>query len=167
MTLAPSDVIATCALFVSVCAFVGTIVQTYLTRKHNRLSVRPRIDWASSRVVNKPVSLSLKNDGLGPAILESLHISYGGREFLISKDGLPNDLHEALTRDGPMIEFYMPGPGSTLSAGSPIALMTCHGSTESIVAHNRAVSLINAIGFRLTYRSMYGESFGETREPTA
>lgn len=165
MSLTPSDKIASLALFVAICTFVGSVIQTYLTRKHNRLSVRPRIDWTSDRVVNKPVTLSIHNQGLGPAVLDSLHIRFNGEEYLIDKYGMPVELHEALIKVSPIIECHMPGPRSTLTADSSVSLITCHGSVQSYAAHNNAVSLIRAIGFRLEYSSMYGEKFSETREP--
>ncbi len=69
-----SAVIALCALF-------ATVWQAYVTRRHNKLSVTPFLTtWIHSDGKNGEYAVDLVNNGVGPALIESVQIFVDGRE---------------------------------------------------------------------------------------
>lgn len=67
----PSDFIAFCALFVSICSFGLTIYTIWTQREHDRLSVKPLGEIHFKHVMGTFL-ISIKNGGLGPLIIKSI-----------------------------------------------------------------------------------------------
>lgn len=90
-----AEIIALCALFF-------TAHQAYTTRRHNRLSVKPRLATfiTSDRFPGKALlSAKLINNGLGPAIIKSFQIYLDGNRLEIKsstqmEDALKKVLHD-------------------------------------------------------------------------
>ena len=51
---------------------VVTIWQGFLMRRHNRLSVRPMLRIDRYTVLGEKVGISIRNTGVGPAIIKSI-----------------------------------------------------------------------------------------------
>lgn len=69
------------SLIVAIVVFCYSIRQTYLTREHNRLSVKPELTaWEDTSIVSVPGGREthhkayLKNIGIGPALIESFDV---------------------------------------------------------------------------------------------
>jgi len=107
----------------------------------------------------KPVGLNLKNNGLGPAVITAMTVTFHGKEYPVDEDGTTPGLHAALTKTGCHIEVHFAGTDSSVSAGQEIDLFLFHRSTVSVADHNAAVTAMQHIGFRCQYKSMYGDSF--------
>src|SRR5688572_25280527 len=89
MTLSEATVTAMSAVFIALLALTVTIWQAALTRRHNRLSVRPhlRIDWlVSDEGTDEKVSVVLSNNGLGPAIIKRFQWKIDGKPLARSKE---------------------------------------------------------------------------------
>jgi len=75
-------ILALCALFL-------TIYQSLLTRKHNRLSVKPKLSSFTDfqRPFNSTIIYSVKvvNRGLGPAYINRFRIIYEDKEYEITE----------------------------------------------------------------------------------
>lgn len=68
------------ALFISLCAFAVTIYQSYLTRKHNRLSVKPILTLDRFLDLDeRSFSVTLENFGVGPAVIDTFTMKYRGQ----------------------------------------------------------------------------------------
>jgi hypothetical protein len=67
-------------LFVSVLALGTAIWSARATRTHNRLSVKPSVAFArdGASIGTGRVGLSVRNDGLGPAQIDQLHVYLDG-----------------------------------------------------------------------------------------
>ncbi|QUE76048.1 hypothetical protein [Stutzerimonas stutzeri] len=67
------------SLFVASAAFFISTYQTYTTRLHNRLTVKPKISInISLSTGNSPsVGFFVKNSGTGPAVIESIELIKG------------------------------------------------------------------------------------------
>jgi hypothetical protein len=67
----PSNLIAFCALFVSIMSFILTIYTSWIQRNHAQLSVEPFVNIHLENLDGK-IKISISNDGLGPAIIKSI-----------------------------------------------------------------------------------------------
>jgi len=67
----PSNLIAFCALFVSVLSIALTIITLWIQRKHDRLSVKP-IAHIHVNNLRGELSIRVNNSGLGPMIIKSV-----------------------------------------------------------------------------------------------
>ena len=79
-----ADLIATCSVVVAVAAVGATFFQQRATHKHNKLSVRPLLTWHSSRRAENEgtyVTYSLRNHGLGPAVVKDRYFSKDTMRF--------------------------------------------------------------------------------------
>jgi hypothetical protein len=72
-------------IVISLCAISLTIYQAYNTRRHTRLSVRPRLDWSVQVDRHGEVTYALVNDGFGPAVLTGITLLVDGEP--IGPDG--------------------------------------------------------------------------------
>jgi len=80
-------IIAGASLFVAAMALWVTISQNEATREHNRLSVRPQLDWRIEEDRNGRLTVALINVGLGPAVVENVRLVHDGRELgLVGED---------------------------------------------------------------------------------
>lgn len=86
-----SAVISACALWVS-------IQQADLAREHNRLSVRPQLDWRIDDAPDGSLTVSLINVGLGPASVNDVHIIYLGRPLGLAGEEACSELDRQLNR---------------------------------------------------------------------
>ena len=58
------------------------IYQTDLMRRQNYLSILPYMDmYTSANTHDNAFTLGLKNHGIGPAILESVHLIYKDQKY--------------------------------------------------------------------------------------
>ncbi|WP_321507052.1 hypothetical protein [uncultured Methanoregula sp.] len=67
----PSNIIAFCAVIISIISIALTIISLWIQRKHDRISVKPIAHIHVNNLLGE-ISLSVKNDGLGPMIIKSI-----------------------------------------------------------------------------------------------
>ena len=134
------DLMALGSLATAVCALVATIWQAAISRKHNRLSVRPVLTLY--RQENDGV-ITVRNNGSGPAIIQSYQLYSGGKQVALdAMDGvLPtmSDLPE-LT------------PGVAIAVGESINLVK-----SVTLLDGSHVKPLDDLKFRIVYQSIYGE----------
>ena len=61
-----------------------TFYQAWLSRRHNHLSVKPHLLWESQRNWSDEgltLSLLVKNNGVGPAVIQDIKLSIDGKSF--------------------------------------------------------------------------------------
>lgn len=163
----PSDLISSLAL-------LATFWQGYLSRQHNRLSVRPRID--SRTVDDMPESTLLifqglfRNSGLGPAIINKYELIYNDVRHEVFN---PEDVLELLKRefDGYIVYeksmFYIYRPGSVISSGEEAVVVSLglHINNEADVVRHQLSS--KKYHIYLEYESAYGQKFSyDSRQHT-
>lgn len=71
------------AEIIASCALVFTTYQAYLSRKHNRISVRPKLALQAERNSQNhtgSIIINLSNSGLGPAEINSYTLELDGKE---------------------------------------------------------------------------------------
>lgn len=155
-------IIAISVTIIALSALIVSIWQGVLNRKHNRLSVRPRLRIDLYIHVGCPVTITLKNNGIGPATV---------RQFSVYLDGTKIDgeysqpAAEALSRLAIhcRADSYTPGEGDTIAAGETITLLSLQdypvpdNDKERIALRKDLMRIV----FHIRYESMYGEGFHE------
>lgn len=68
-------------LLIAVCAVVVSVWQVRISQQHNKLSVRPYLDFFSGWSGENSWRLSLLNEGVGPAIVKSTELIYKGKTY--------------------------------------------------------------------------------------
>lgn len=162
-----SDYIALCSAFVALCAFSATIWQGWLSFQHNRLSTKPHIVWHINRSSvgqnGSSISFSVKNLGLGPAIIKDQYLTHDGVK---TKSGFASsevsDLVKALY--GQKIPYQLrryglPGIDSAIASGEEFTIASIEFPTTSFDNLQTAIDLAGNVGFHLVYESLYKQRF--------
>ncbi len=77
-------VAATLAVFLAACALGLSLYEGYQDRRHNRLSVKPAIDFSLHRAKTlQHVGLLIHTKGVGPAHIKRVFLFINGEEFPI------------------------------------------------------------------------------------
>lgn len=81
--MSTSDIIAVCAILISVMSLISTILQFQSSKKHNILSVRPSLNINWELTDDNKISCSLSNGGIGPAYLSRLNFKIPNKKVQI------------------------------------------------------------------------------------
>lgn len=124
-------IVSLSAMAVGVCSLFITLYQTYLTREAQSASVLPYLAFGVMSN-NDGAYLTLRNDGLGPARLESVHVHFKGRTTAID----PYDFYLANRTGPPPIGLSVDRvtPGRLLPANATIAMLGVSGGTDRVKA---------------------------------
>ena len=162
-----SDIIAVCAGVVALLAMFATFWQATLARSHNRLSVKPHIDWSSDHQYGKPLTLVLTNHGLGPAIVELLEYQINGITCAITHSKLPPIMADLLSQLPIPCTWTTLTPGTPISPNQSVNLFVLDPDPKLLGEHEAADKFVQSINFSLKYRSIYGELFTISRMDAA
>ena len=144
MALSPdsSELLAIAGLATAVCALVATIWQGVVTRKHNRLSVKPVLTLYREESDGK---IYIKNNGTGPALI---------RDYELYKDGRFVDERNVQSAIPLLARAASLTNGVALAPGDTIDLI--ESKTYMDGTH---VPPLEALRFRIRYASIYGETW--------
>jgi len=159
-------------LLVAACALFLTINGSRATRRHNRLSVQPRLS-AFAETTENAVSgvaiykVALRNSGLGPAFIKRFEVLWDGNVLKVDS---PEDFQMEVSKNVPAHYAASPRYFSVLRKDY---VMAKDSSVEvvSIGIHNatpfHALEL-KRFQLRVVFESAYGEHFVyDTRTHTA
>ncbi len=153
VTAIASVIIALAAIFISVWQGVET-------RKHNQLSVTPKLDiFQESRQKVRSIGLFIANHGLGPAIIGDIIISVRETQFKVNTE---NGLIEVLDKLGineQWVQYHYISQGSYFQAGERRLLLAADRSKINIDDEHRFKGAISLLKVRIDYESVYGEKF--------
>jgi hypothetical protein len=162
------------AIFISILALSFTIYQGYVTRKHNRISVEPILAFTSGFLTLKDTvytdeyKISIKNNGLGPALIKSFDVyivddpitseKYEvGREDLLAAAG-------GIATIGFTYKFIYTtesfGNASVLDPNTTIDLLKWDFNANEEIKHNIMLGL-RKINIRIQYTSLYKDKVKE------
>ena len=158
--------IACIALFVS-------IWQGYLTRQHNRLSVEPILHFTSGslpHVENKSTFtyiISLANDGLGPAVINSININYKGELISAEKYRIHESSLIPLAADMATYQQVVRreingkaiGIESIILPNNSIELLNYKFIEEDNIKRENIITNLYDIDIKVTYTSIYKNKF--------
>lgn len=150
-----SDYIAISAGIVALLALFATIYQAYLTRLHNRLSVKPHLSITQLFFKEKPASIAIKNHGPGSAIIKTISLVFENKEYSFCDDSSINEFLKLVNVDA---EYYHFDSGSALGAGSEMPLIEFkEGLPDDF--HQRLSALPGRIAVKASYECVYGVKY--------
>lgn len=165
--MSATDVIAVAAAVIALMSMLATLWQSWTVRRHNRLSVRPHLDFFRNYGIGGPVSLSLINHGLGPAIIKRVVVHYLGRDYEVVDDSFPAGLSDELNRCGTRAELILMGPDTPFPSAGREVLLVFPDTVDNLFNRNAAVKALQHFGFTFEYQSIYEEQYVLNVRPPA
>lgn len=129
-------------MMIALSALIVSIWQVNQQQKHDRISVRPYLDWVQTQDQDGYVMLLVKNKGFGPAFFEKGELIVGDKSFKDWREGLPLADKTIQIRSSTSLGKY------TLLPGEEIHLISAKGGSKSI-----------DITYKVHYEDAYGEEF--------
>jgi len=153
--LSNSDYIAISAALVALFALFATIYQAYLTRNHNRLSVKPHLVTTKIFFEDKPVSIWIENHGPGLAVIKSVTLTYEDKDYLFNSDQTAHDFLELIGVDAKY--FHLDGD-SPIGVGSKLVLIEFRNEKGEITEelYNNLSKILLNTTVKATYECVYG-----------
>jgi hypothetical protein len=163
--LTPSDYIALGSLVTAACAFFITIWQSWHTRRHDRLSVRPLLTWNREREhfgARVRLKFKMQNCGLGPAIVKGRYFTLAGARFSIGPPSIDEVPALAKRLFAGRLEYHLPQHGlpgidSAIPAGGEFVIAVLEFPEASLAALNDVTRADGELAFTVHYESMYGD----------
>ena len=152
-SLATADITAISAVIIALLSLIVVILQGYLTWRHNFLSVQPSLDVRKNLREDNLVSVTIYNNGLGPAILTLIEVVFSGNTYPIKKS---SDITKIL--DNGMYNMLATGKdfnNTSLLAGGKYILYTIENSLENKQLHEYLRQKFREMIFKLEYKSLY------------
>jgi hypothetical protein len=166
-------VIAFCALLISTVAAVATVYQTHVIARQFSATVWP---YLSFDITNSPSSLELdlRNDGLGPAIIRSVTITWDGKpqpsleallSLVVTREPRVVTAVRAAIRAGANVRLTTstPTPGMVIPADAQHPVIRMDGAV--LVQHFRPD--LARFGLSLCYCSLTGSCWMQSYENRA
>lgn len=154
-------VIATAAVVIALVALCVSVWSGFQNRKHNRLSVRPRLRLDRFTYTDRPVQIIVKNNGTGLAIIRSFVVKLDNKE--VSSDSDPPAAAAVMSLGVQEklgdIESYTLSLNDTLAAGEQITLIAMPNFPNNTEARSKLRNALSRIDFIIKYESIYGETF--------
>lgn len=153
------------ALVIAIVGAVIALIEVHLNRRHNRLSVKPiLVFYRGNDETEGAIRHTLSNKGMGPAVITK-------RQLLL--DGAPIDWPVTHTEDRELLErLGLTKPNkyhfNKLRIGTAISerdttdvfyLATQCSIPERNEAHEQNVAALKRLNIKLTYASIYGETW--------
>lgn len=160
-----SDWIALASVMIALLVLGLTIWQGLQTRKHNRLSAKPYVDFSW---VNKPLHglrCELKNLGLGPAFINQIRFFVDNNEVKIRNRECYKSLFEALEINEVVtkIEVLHIEPNSAISVSQSENLIAFCDSSISENEHKLIASKLRRFSVQVEYKCIYGITYQTSR----
>lgn len=154
-------VFSICGILIALSASIATIWQGVLMRKHNRLSIKPLLRIDTFILADQPPTISIVNDGVGPAIIESIEIFFDGNEII--NDSMQHkmlSLTEQLHFDVEQSKIFAIKKGEVFGTGSHW-LFEFTPSPQTISQSAIISERFSKVKFKIKYKSIYSESFSD------
>ncbi len=150
------------AAIIALCALFLTIYQARLTRRHNRLSVRPLLTSYTGEVSssNAQITFSLTNSGLGPALIDAFEVTLDGAPVNIrATEQLNGTLAQLLGRPPKSFSVGHLGPSSTLRKDETRELFNIQFPVLTPAEFEALSGRLNRIRLVVKYHSLYNEPY--------
>ena len=154
----PEFIISVSSVIIAIVALIVGVWQGFVTRQHNRLSVKPHLRIDRSDV--ESIKIILCNTGVGPAIIETFELRIDGET--VSGDRMTR-MHAILKRLGIMnvnVRFGTLVQEEAIAVGEKYILFEIKDGLEN---HKEIISVLPRLTFSISYKSIYGEKFTLSR----
>ena len=156
-----SIVVAICATVIAVLSLAVTVYETWATRRHDRISVRPFLELRIGLRQGRTAGLQLINSGLGPAVITKTVLTLDGTSLGEFSEATVNVLRGKLLIRPAAVTFRK----TILATDYDQFLLsvepfdrTEHAEFADLVKHR--------LGMEIHYESLYGrEDYKTERKP--
>lgn len=146
-------------MLVAVCALATSLWQGYSMQQHNKLSLRPYLEFEVNidpvDATHSRLSAYVNNNGLGPAEVTSMHIRLRDQVLTNTHQIWPSmglDIDKGCFGAGHVQRFYKVADKQ----------MVIHADDACVLTKAQLDALLNNLSIKLEYRSLYGETFTTT-----
>ena len=150
------------AVFIAVLALGLTIWQGYLSRKHNRISVRPVLRLVTEYSLGNDdhkYAISVKNCGLGSAIIKDVQIFIKDAEVgkAYSDESWNRAIELAKSEHSVFDDFYYTifTKDVTINSGESVEILWHESDVEKPIIDK----VLEEFVFKVSYQSFYKEKF--------
>ncbi|WP_421189257.1 hypothetical protein [Aeromonas enteropelogenes] len=153
-----SEIIATSAAIIAFSTTIVSIWQGYLNRQYYRLSTRPHLLIDQILYQDIPMEFTLKNNGLGPAIIISFDVIIDERYIKTTECPVTKAL-SALEVTGTNNSIHTITEGEAISVGGEVTILKIEDEPYPDEIISAIKELDRCVKFRVVYESIYGERF--------
>ncbi len=155
----PELITAICSVVIASAALFVAVWHACVTRRHNRLSVRPffRIDRHQSAA--QEIQVILRNTGVGPGFVDTFEIRVDGTAIGGDRFSRINTAMERLGLADIGVEIFTPLQGEAFAAGESHALLKVIPPDNTVEKFTRITAVLPRMTFSITYHSIYDETF--------
>ncbi|MFY0593005.1 MAG: hypothetical protein JXQ92_10180 [Roseivirga sp.] len=133
-------------VIIAVCAVVVSAWQVEIAQRHNKLIVRPYLNFFSGWATEDSWALKLQNEGIGPAVIKSVSLTYKGQVY-----SHWDELLDAVGIRGQRVNSINLGINSPFKTDKEIVYLQLKGDPE-----NRKIYGVDVL---IKYASIYDEPF--------
>jgi hypothetical protein len=155
------EITATASLTIALCALLFSAWQGYQTRRHNRLSVSPRLTtWIDSSENQGEHSVELMNNGIGPAVIKSFELAVDGKDIQgEQEEKIKNAVKIIFPTEKYTITAGYLGGGYVMAAKESRTLVSLKFLLGSMPSGEEFKKKLSRTSLKIKFESMYGESF--------
>lgn len=170
----PEVITAIAAVVVAVLALMVSLWQGWISREHNRKSVRPILRFDRNGLSDQPISVTLANVGPGPALIRSFSVaaSAQGGDSSQASSVHPRPALQALEEVGlatsarVAVRIRTLKRGDTIRGGETVEVLSwpgySDGTDESARSRrNELKRTLNKLTFSVVYASIYDQEWPE------
>ncbi|EKF9663293.1 hypothetical protein O1C66_003569 [Vibrio cholerae] len=153
-------VIAICTTVIAMSSMAVAIWQGSLSRRHNKLSVKPYISILWDSTPGNNVKVYMKNYGVGPAFIRSVRFKSGDKEFCSSSAKELKSFfdHIGLETTIPhILQFF--DCFSAMSPSEETSVLEFTDSNNSSEKRLKVISKLRGVELLVEYSSTYEEVF--------
>ncbi len=154
-----NTVIAVCSAFIALTAVAVAVISGVLTRKHNRLSVKPRL-VITRLSYSDNCKISVANKGIGPAVIRKFDI-YLDNE-MVQKENEVSTISAAVKQALPFtgtIQTLLVHEDEAIAEKEELDLLSIYDPPQDIPSLRTIMEGLQKIRFLIEYESLYEETF--------
>ncbi len=152
-------IVSLSAIIIAVASIIVTVWQGFETRRHNRLSVRPKLEISFElKLKDNSFAYTLTNKGLGPAVITDVKFYVDG--MVVQKGGFSiyDKFKEKLGLKDYKTLYTGIYPGKTIKSNEEIDIIRFF-LKEKDNPRNFISRVYRRVVIEIGYKSMYGEEF--------
>jgi len=155
----PEFIIALTSIVIAGAALFVTIWQGFVTRRHNRLMVRPVFRIDRDELNDQPIRIILHNVGVGPGFIDRFDVMVDGANIVGDRVTRMNTAMDRIGLREYRIQYFSPSIGEAINVGESQALIKITVSVNNTPIFNTMIAVLPRLTFSIAYKSIYGETY--------
>lgn len=147
------------AAFIALCALGVTIWQGYVTRSHNKVTVRPILSIYVDVADENKIGVRIRNDGFGPAIITEMTIEKSNQKFNLNS----MDYLSIFPEINEHFKFGLMNENFALLPSNDAWLMSTDKHKGRPELSDSFVKSLYLTKIHIGYTSIYGDCFTNTQ----